>query len=131
MSELKLNLRGTDLDKATAGVWIEYEDGISFRIARANTPGYRDALRKMQRQHKRQIEQGTLSDIKSDKLMSELMADWILLGWKGLKNGKEDFPYTPENARAFLAEPAYADIKEWIMMQALEAENYRADTQKK
>jgi len=131
VSELKLNLRGTDLDKATAGVWIEYEEGISFRIARANTPGYRDALKKMTRQHKRQIEQGTLSDAKSDRLMAELMADWILLDWKGMKNGKEDFPYSRENARAFLSAEQYADIKEWIMQQALEAENYRAETQKK
>lgn len=125
---LQLNVRGQDLEKAAHGVWILYEDEIEFCIARANTPEYRDALRKITRQNKRQLEMGTMSEAKSDAIMADLMAEHILAGWKGLYNAGEEFPYNRENAIAFLSDPQYADIKEWIMMQAQDAENYRKET---
>lgn len=128
---LQLNVRGQDPDKAAHGVWIPYEDEIEFLVARANTPEYREAVRKITRQNKRQIENGTMSEAKSDRIMADLMAEHILVGWRGLSNNGEEFEYTRENAVAFLSDPQYLDIKEWIMAQAQDAENYRRETAKK
>ena len=131
MQKLKLNVPSIDTGKAAEGVWIPYENGIEFKIARSNTPLYREAVKKIHRQHKRQIDAGTLSDSLSDSIMANLMAEHILLDWKGLKNGKEDFPYTRQNAADFLAEESYSEIREWIMVQAQDVENFRAEDIKK
>jgi len=128
---LDLNLQGVDLEKAAAGVLIQYEGPIKFRIARANTPGYRSAVRRIMKMHKRQIENGSLSDEQSDKITAQLMAEHILVDWEGLSNDGENFPYTKENAEAFLGDPQYAEIREWIMAQAQDLENFRSEEAKK
>lgn len=131
MDNLQLNLKAIDLDISESGVWLEYDDGIEFLIARANTPGYRGAVKKIQKIHKRQIDSDTLSDAKADKLAAETMADWVLKDWKGLKNGKIDFEYNRENCIAFLSDERYLEIRRWIMVQADDLENYRLETVKK
>ncbi|MDH3375354.1 MAG: hypothetical protein OEQ39_00085 [Gammaproteobacteria bacterium] len=131
MENLNLNIGAIDLEKSESGVWIEYDSGISFLIARADTSPYRSAVRKMHKRYKRQIEQETLSDEKSDRLMAELMAEHILLGWSGMMNGKEEFKYSRDNAVAFLSDERYAEVRQWIMAQSQDLENFRAEEVKK
>lgn len=131
MENLQLNIKSVDLDAAAGGVWVDYDDGISFRIARANHPAYRNAVKRMHKQHKRQIDNGTMSDELSEKLLAELMAQHILVDWKGLKNGGKAFQYSVENATSFLQAPQYEEIRDWIMAQANDIENYRSEGVKK
>ena len=131
MENLDLNIKAIDLDKAASGVWIEYDDGISFLIARSNSPDYRNAVRRMHKQYKFQIDNETLSDAKSDALMAGLIASHILIGWKGLKSAGEDFKYTRDNAVALLSDERYSEIKAWIMAQAEDLENFRNEEVKK
>jgi hypothetical protein len=131
VENLKLNIKSVDLDAASGGVWIEYDDKISFKIARANHPAYRSAVKHMHKQHRRQIDNGTMSEELSEKLLAELMAQHILVGWKGLKNNGKNFEYTVDNATAFLQAPQYEEIRDWIMMQAQDIENYRSEVVKK
>lgn len=128
---LELNLQGVDLDKAATGVMIPYEHGVSFRIARANTPGYREAVRRIIKLHKRQLDSGSMGDAESDKITAKLMAKHILVDWEGMKNGGKDFPYSVENAEEFLLDERYAEIREWIMAQAQDLENFRGEQIKK
>ena len=122
MDKLQLNIPSVDTGKAAEGVWIDYEDSIRFKIARANTPAYREAVKKIHRQHKRQIDAGTMSDSLSDSIMAGLMAEHILVDWEGLMNGGEEFPYTKEHAEQLLAAEEFTEIREWIMMQAQDNE---------
>lgn len=131
MENLNLNIKAIDLEKSEAGVWIEYDGGIEFLIARSNTPAYRKAVKQMHKRYKRQIENETLSDEKSDRLMAELMAEHILLDWTGMKNGDEEFKYSRESAIAFLSDERYAEVRQWIMAQADDLENFRQDEVKK
>lgn len=131
MENLQLNLKAIDLDTSESGVWKEYDEGIEFLVARSNTPGYRGAVKRIQKQHKRQLETDSLSDVKSEKLAAELMSDHILKGWKGLNNSGEVFEYNRENAIAFLSDERYIEIRRWIMTQADDLENFRQDEVKK
>lgn len=131
MDKLKLNVPSVDTGKAAEGVWIDYDDGIQFKIARSNTPAYREAVKKIHRQHKRQIDAGTMSDSLSDSIMAGLMAEHLLVDWKGLMSDGKEFPYSKENATAFLSEEAYGEIREWIMKQSQDNENYRTEDIKK
>lgn len=131
MEELQLNVRSVDLSAAAEGVWIAYEGGIEFKIARANTPGYRDAIKQMHRQYKHQIEAGTMDEKLSERLLGDLMAEHILVDWKGLKNNGQDFPYSVNAAKSFLKDERYHEIREWIMVQAQNIENYRNEEGKK
>lgn len=131
MDNLQLNLKAIDLDASESGVWIEYDDGIEFLIARANTPTYRGAVKRIQKQHKRQIDNDSLSDTKSEKLAAELMSDHMLKGWRGMKNAGEEFEYNRGNCIAFLSDERYLEIRKWIVQQAEDLENFRAEEVKK
>jgi hypothetical protein len=131
VEKLQLNVKSVDLDAAAGGVWIDYDGNISFKIARANHPAYRSAVKRMHKQHKRELEQGTMSDELSEKLLCELMAQHLLLDWKGMKNAGKKFEYSVENATAFLNAPQYEEVRDWIMLQANDIENYRSDELKK
>ena len=131
MENLDLNLKAIDLDKAASGVWIEYDDGISFLIARSNSQDYKTAVRRMHKQYKYQIDNETLSDAKSDALMAGLIASHILIGWKGLESSGEEFKYTRDNAIALLSDERYGEIRAWIMVQADDLENFRSAEAKK
>ena len=131
MTALNLNLPAIDAGFSVNGKWIDYDDKISFLIARTNTPGYAGAMRNMQKRYSRQIASGNLTDKKAMSLMAATMAEFILLDWKGLKNGAEKFPYSLENCKELLASNKYFELRDWVMMQANELENFRAEKGKK
>ena len=127
---MKLNLPQIDTDKSEEGSWIDYSSGISFCIARDGNKGYTADMQKMYKQNRRFIENKSMTDEQADSLLSDLQAKHILKGWKGLKNGTKDFPYSLENAKLLLSDSSYQEVRDWIMEQAAEAENYRTDSLK-
>ena len=129
---LDLNIRALDPEKSAAGVWIDYDDGISFLIARSNTPGYRKAVRQIAKRHKQQIENQTMSDRKSDEITAGLLQEYILLDWRGIMQGDgSEFPYTRENCVALLSSEDHVELRLWIMAQSENMENFRAEEVKK
>ncbi len=131
MTGLKLNIPSINLDTAESGAWVDYEKGIKFKIARANTPAYRGAVKRLHKQHKHQIDTETLSDERSDQIVADLMASYVLLDWEGLQNGEADFPYSKENAEALLGDEAYSELRNWIIAQANDMNNFRVKEIKK
>lgn len=131
MNDLSLNIPAIDDGFSINGKWIEYDDKISFLIARTNTPGYSSAMRKMHKRYARQIETANLTDHKAVTLMADLMAEFILLDWKGLLDKGKKFVYDKDNCRALLSDKKYFELRDWIYAQAGELENYRAEKEKK
>ena len=128
---MDLNLPSVDIALEEDGAWIDFTENVSFCIARIGSPEYKTALRKEYNRNKRFIDNGTMSDEQSDKVLIGLQAKYILKGWKGLKNGKDKFPYSEENAVSLLSDPSYAEIRAWILEQSNSIENYRAEETKK
>lgn len=102
-----------------AGIWIDYGDA-SFLIASAQTPTYKKALRK----RVAKIPKHLLSSNPEigEKAAADVMAEHVLLDWKGVtKDGKPHKP-TAENRRKALDVPAFGD---WVAEQALTIGNYQ------
>lgn len=131
MTDLDLNLPAIDDGFSIDGKWIEYDEKISFLIARTNTPGYSLAMRKMHKKYARQIETANLTDVKAITLMADLMTEFILLDWKGLSNGGKKFVYDKDNCRALLVDKKYFELRDWVYVQASELENFRLEKEKK
>lgn len=128
---LNLNVQAVDLDSSVEGVFIDYDDGISFKIGRVNTEPYVKAVKLIHKRYQTKIDSGTLNDKLSSKLMAEVMVDHIFLDWKGMKNNGEEFVYNRENALAFLNDEQYFEIRLWIMKQAANLDNFRKEEIKK
>jgi hypothetical protein len=127
---LTLNIDGIDESKS-AGVEFEYQKGIFFTIARNNNPEYKKTLKALYKKNKRFIDKQTLTDEQADELLCEAISQHILVGWKGLMNGKEEFKYTQQAAKELLLNETYLELREWIVEQSQDMDNYRVDDQKK
>ncbi|MCP4256818.1 MAG: hypothetical protein GY774_04725 [Planctomycetes bacterium] len=130
MDNLNLNISSIDLDKAEKGTWIEYDEGISFMIAKTFTAEYKKAVKRLNNLYRSQIKNETLSDEKSDLLLAGITADHILLNWSGLKANGKEHKYTRENAIALLTDPRYAELGAWINAQSESVANFRVEAVK-
>lgn len=107
------------------GVWVDVDgNGTRIKVARINNARYKKYFQKITKPYKRQIRTGTLSEDLAEKLLVDALANTILLDWKGFTKDGQDYPYSVDNARAFLAESA--DFRDFVSDAANEMETFRA-----
>lgn len=88
----------TDESKETEGVWQEIGDA-KFLIARSGNPNYVKKLSKLFEQNQKSLERkDDAADKLSEKLMVDVLAGTILLGWENVQFKGEALPYSHENA---------------------------------
>lgn len=120
----------TDTAAEEEGVWTQvlvFDAVLEMRIARAGNRRYMAMRDRLMKPHLLRVRAGTLPRDVSEKIDIECLATTVLLGWRGLKNGDEEFAYTPENAVLLLTE--YSDVRRAVEAAAYDAEAYRAAVQ--
>lgn len=117
------------------GVWLQYgEEGgkpVRIRIARAGggNVAYRKALDKVTRPHKKAIQMETLSPEMNKKLLMEVYADTVILGWENIndENG-EPMGFNRDNVMKLLGD--LPDIFDDIVAQAQTMAIFRDEEKK-
>lgn len=124
---------GTDSKKESEGVRIEYgenKDGtiptvIIRRAGRSNSK-YSKALEAATRPYRRQIELGTMSEDKAEKIFKGVFVDTVIIGWENIQDNKGvNIPFTKENAM-----DVFEKLPEWyadLQKQAGDLSNFRSD----
>lgn len=98
------NTFATDLNAEVEGVWFSLSKTASVKLARASNDRFNAALRKAMEKFQPELEgNDEATAAASDKIMIDLMAETILLDWKGLQFKGKDVPYSAEMARTMLA----------------------------
>ncbi len=128
---LDLNVKAMDSDAAVHGKWIEYDDGISFKIAINSNPANLAAMRVVMQDHGERMLDGDVGEEEADSYLVPIQADTILLDWKGLTNGGKEFPCNRDNKIALLADGDYTELRQWIVEQSKNMENFRREQVKK
>jgi hypothetical protein len=106
------------------GVWVDVDgNGTRIKVARINNARYKKYFQKITKPYKRQIRTGTLSEDLAEKLLVDALANTILLDWKGFTKEGQDFPYSVDHARLFLAESP--DFRDFVSDAANEMETFR------
>jgi hypothetical protein len=110
----------------TEGRWVEYGNGVSFLIARANNNNYNRLLSSLYKRNKVALEaKGDAATALNDNLMVEVLAKTILLGWQGdiaLKG--EKLEYSVENAKKILA---HKDFRRYISNLSEDFEAFKVE----
>lgn len=100
-------LFGTDRAAEIEGIWVDYPNGVSMKIARmggANTE-YARYLTNQLKPYKFQLDRGTLSEEKSKEILLDVFARYVLKDWSGVTDEKgQPIEYCVEAARKVLAE---------------------------
>lgn len=128
---LDLNVDRVSEKESEQGKWFEYAEGLEFLIGRWNNKKHNKALEHMAKRYSKEIESKRMSNEKAERLFVEAMIGNVLLDWRGLMNGNQPFPFSPDNARDLLLHPEYIEIKDWIVNISQEMENFRIEHKKK
>lgn len=115
----------TDAALETGGALVAYKGDVKFLIAREQNENFNTVIAQVLDANKDAIE-GDSPEAKalSERLMLEVLADTILLGWQGnMVYQKKPLPYTRDNAIKLLG---HADFRAWVRGQSAKREHYKA-----
>ena len=94
----------TDESLEANGTWREIGGGAELLVARAGNKAYSKLLTKLVENSRKVLDlNDDVADAKSDEIMVAVMANTVLLDWKGISFKGEDLPYSVENAKKLLA----------------------------
>ena len=119
----------TDEKLETKGIELNYGDNskglpILIRIARAGGDNiqFTKTLEKRTKPFRRQLQLDTMDEKVAKKLMLEVYADSVILGWSGVEDAdNNDIPFTRENCIKVMTDlpDLFADIQEQAGKAAL------------
>lgn len=123
---------GTNKDKEQHGVWIDGPDGSKLLIARFGNPASLKLGKELMRPHRAAQRAGKLDDKVLEAVAIKVLANTVLLGWKGVRDGEGDTPpeiqYSPEAAERLMA--AYHDFRAFVAEYASEASLFHDQEEK-
>lgn len=120
---------GTSKDaESGAGVDLDYGKMGKFRIHRAggSNARYKNFAQAKMKPYNRQIQAGTMDDDVATKLMVEIFAKTVIVGWAGVKDrdGK-DLPFSVDNAIQLFTD--LPDLFSDIRAAALDHQTFMAE----
>lgn len=117
----------TDPKLEKEGIKLPFE-GFSFTVARAggNNRKFRSVLAAKLKPHAHKIQQEKMTDAQMEKVMAEVYAETVLIGWDGVTDEEGNaLPYNKRNAVKFLTDPRFIDLVELIRQVADNAASFR------
>jgi len=109
------------------GIDLAYGD-VKIRVARAGGSNhkYGKSITERMKPFKRAYETGTLSDEDSDKIMREVYADSIILGWENVTDKDGNYlEFNRENCIKLMSD--LPELFRDIMAQSQKVANYRIE----
>lgn len=117
----------TDTALEDEGVWttIDASSDAQIRIARIGNRRYREAMARRLKPYRRALRAGTLDDSVTERITAEVLAETVLLDWRGVTADGAPLPYSRDAARDLLLDPAYRDFRDLVVELAGELDLYR------
>ena len=113
----------TNEDQENTGVWREMGGDAKLLIARSGNRAYGRMITKLYEQHQQALEiKGDSAEALSDKIMIEVIAKTILLGWEGVEYKGKPLEYNLENAQLLLA---VKDFRRHVTKLSEDIDQYR------
>jgi hypothetical protein len=110
----------TDTAAEAEGVWVEIGDA-KFLVARSGNPAYSKKLSRLYERNRKLLDmKDDNADALSERLMVEVLAETILLGWEGVQFKGADLTYSVDNAKMLLG------IKDFRAQISKAAEDFEA-----
>lgn len=122
-----LNQIRIDPEKERDGVWVDFEAGISLKIAPVGNPDYEAELSKLQKPHIRSIRRGGTGLM--TPFIKEAMAKHVLLDWSGITDDEgNEIRYSAEKALEFFNDPSLRVFYQFVREMAVDESNFRLET---
>lgn len=96
---MKFSTFATDLDLEENGVWVDFGDGASCKIARIGNTAYKAEMRERLKPWRNKTARRNIPEDDWKSLNCEVESKTILLDWKGWEDDKgKNIPYSQKHA---------------------------------
>jgi hypothetical protein len=113
--------------KEAEGTWVRYDAKTEFLIAAAGEK-YQRRVRELRDPILKALPRGDkITDEIADGIVTQAIADCVLLGWRGLQINGQELPFSKENALAALREKRLRIFRAWVLDQASTFENFKLE----
>lgn len=119
----------TDLSLEEDGVWVDLgdKDGTQLLIARIGNPKFTRVLRQYLRPYRQLIQRDALAPEKQEAILTEVMSECILLGWKNLMYQGKKVNYSTKRALEMMTD--IKDFRELVTEVANNMETFKAESE--
>jgi len=114
-----------DVDRQANGVWVDIDDETSLCVARMNNPDFNRLVERLSKPYRYGFRKGLLEDEKANEILEKVLAETVLVGWRGLKRDGVEIEYSAEEAYKILKDPAMVGFKELVVDIASDEANFR------
>lgn len=127
-----------DVQAEIEGIRIEFDQvpGIFFVIARFQNPRYAKRIDELTAEIRGAWLTGDVPEEKVREILDLCASETLLVGWDGLEEADADgalhtVPYSNAKAYEILHDPAYIDVRNFVLWHSRQAEQYRVAARKK
>ena len=115
----------TDKQLEVDGVWVDIgdDDGTQLLVARIGNDNYNRLIRTKLKPYRNLLQRNAMPEPTQEKILTEVLAETILLDWKNLKYNGKKVAYSPARACELLM--GIPDFRELVMEIANSMETYR------
>lgn len=92
-----------------------------------NAQPMRDLLQAKLKPHRRAIRSGTMPEEMTEALMTEVIAETVVLDWENVELKGETVPFSKKAALEILSDPEMKDLRDMIVVMAGDMELFRAE----
>ena len=114
-----------DPENERAGVWVDYRDGSRVKIARAGNSNFSRLYQAKMKPYSRQERAGTLDESIQSKILCDVLAETVLLGWEGFEDNGKALKYSAKAASEMLLE--FMDFRNEIVELATTEEIFHQE----
>lgn len=111
----------TDKTLETEGVWVDFGDGVRFKIARLNNKKAREVRERLERPYARMRR---VPPDQQEKILTRVLAEAVVLDWEGDVDGKGT-KYSVDAAEKLMTE--HTDLRDDILVVSNERETFKAE----
>ncbi len=111
------------------GVWVDLDTESKIKVARMGNKRYKEAFRRLTAPHKISIRNNNLNDDLAEQLLTQALAEGVLLDWEGMTLKGKPLVYSQKTAIEVLMNPSLKDFRELVVSIASDMESYRQQEQ--
>lgn len=116
-----------DLKAANEGVWFKVDKTTKFLIARLPNDAFQNKFERLAGRKQTAVARNQLDKAESNAIVGEACVGTVLLDWEGLEENGQKLPFTPENAKRLMTDPAHPEFQEIIIGFAQEKAAFREE----
>jgi len=122
-----LDVFGTDLTLEKEGVWVEFAEGIKFKIRPMRNKKFIALLQKLQRPYKSAIRNGSIKEDLHQGLITKALAKEVVVDWLGVNDleSGEPLDYSWTNATRLLSDARMERLLLMVVEVAGEQETFK------